>query len=238
MKAKGIVSIVMFVGVLGCLAMPVFGTSIAFSTGESSDYSWTLNLVGGNAIISFANNEVDMSSPYPDPVLGDAIGLPSMTLTNIQTTPVMPGLTVITADLIAIDPAVLAISADIASGSVAAGDIVMTARAHNSGMLTVGSNFIAYSDQVDDLDVIQHVAGYSAVIDQFAALDKLGFNLDLSFSGDTSASLYNLLSGNKDGFVTGTLSGQILIIPEPMTLVLLGMGGMVLLRRKHLFFKY
>jgi hypothetical protein len=233
MKTKGILCGVAFWGMLSCLAMPAFGVSIAFSTGETNNYSWTMNYISGTAVLSFANNDIDMSVPYSDPVLNDTIGLPSMTLSNIQTVHLGSGFDIVTANLNVINPAVLAIAADVASGPAAAGDIVMTAHVRNSGMLAVGTNFIAYSDMVDDLDVIQHVAGYSTVIDQFAALDQLGYSLDLSFSGDASGSLYNLLSGSKDGFVTGTLSGQIVIVPEPLTLVLLGLGGMVFLRPKH-----
>jgi hypothetical protein len=236
MKTQRFLGGLVLLGVLGCLATSAFGTSIAFSTGENNNYSWTVNFVGGTAMLSFANNDIDMSSPFPDPVLNDHIGLPSMTLSNIQMVHLGPGFDIVTANLIAINPAVLAIAADVASGPAAAGDIVMTTHVRNSGMLAVGTNFIAYSDLVDDLDVIQYVSGYSDVIDQFAALDNLGFKLDLSFSGDSSGSLYNLLSGNKDGFVTGTLSGQIVIVPEPLTLILLGLGGVIFLRPKYLIF--
>jgi hypothetical protein len=232
MKAKGIVSSVVFVGILCCMAMPVFGTSIAFSTGEKNNYSWTVTVAAGTATMSFANNDVDMSSPYPDPVLNDHISLPGMTLTNIQSIHMGPGFDLVTADLTPMNPALLTIAADVASGPALLGDIVMAAQLKNSGMLAVGTNFIAYSDQSDDLDIVNHMAGYSTVIDQFTSLDNLGFNLDLSFSGDVSGSLYNLLHNLNNGSVTGTLSGQIVIVPEPMTLSLIGLGGMMLLRRK------
>jgi len=215
------------------LAMPVFGTSIAFSTGQSNNYSWTVTVAGGAATMSFANNDIDISSPFPDPVLNDHVGLPSMALSNIQTINLGPGFDIVTANLTPMNPALLTIAADVASGPAAAGDIVMTAQVKNSGMLAIGTNFVAYSDQKDDLDVLQHMTGYSAVIDQFTSLDTLGFDLDLSFSGDVSGSLYNLLHNLNDGSVSGTLSGQIVIVPEPMTVVVLGLGGVILFRRKH-----
>jgi hypothetical protein len=233
MKSRKIFQGMMFLAALACVAMPAWGASIAFSTGQANNYSWTVTVAGGAATMNFGNNDVDMSNPFPDPVLNDHVGIPAMALSNIQTVHLGPGFDLVTANLAPMSPALLTLTADANAGSVVSGDIVMAAQVKSGGMLAVGSNFIAFSEQADDLDIVQHVANYSAVIDQFAALDTLGFNLDLSFSGDASGSLYSLLSTLHDGSVTGTLSGQIVIVPEPMTLALLGLGGMILFRRKH-----
>jgi hypothetical protein len=233
MKTKRVAGILAFFGMWCCLAMPIFGASIAFSTGETNRYSWILNIAGGIATMSFTNNDVDISNPNPDSVLNDHINIPDMTLTNITSVHVAPGIDLVTAVLTPNSPALLTITADTASGPATPGDIVMSAATKMGGMLTVGTNFVAYSDQTDDLDVLQYVKGYSTVIDQFAALDNQGLNMDLSFSGDTSGSLYNILRDLKDGSVTGALSGQIVIVPEPLTLGLIGLGGLMLLRRKY-----
>jgi len=211
-----------------------FGSSIGFSTGGENNYSWTVNLTGGTAVMSFYNNNVDASDPTPDTVLNDRIQLPAMTLSNIQKIPVTPTISIITANLTPADTGI-SLSADAAAGSVAAGDVVLSATLGTSSLLTVGTNFIAYSDPQDDIDIISYTAGYSAVLDAFAAADVAGYNVDLSFSGDTSAALnlYTLLDTMANGSVSGTLSGQIVAVPEPFTIGLLGMGGIALLRRRR-----
>ena len=198
--------------------------SVGFATGDGYAASWTVTVNGGAAVLSFDNNMVYTCSPSPDPVLGDLVGLPDMLLSNIQTTN-LGGIDILTADITPNgDPLTLT---DTAAG------LVMSASVDDGGLLTVGTNFIAYSNQDDDLDVTYHNAGYSSsVINGFAALDGLGYDLDLSFGGDVSASLYDLLDIMADGSVSGTMSGQIVAIPEPVTLSLLAVGGIVLIRKR------
>lgn len=212
--------------------LPAFGAYlVGFSTGGANNYSWSVTVSGGTAVLSFSNNQIDTSDPFPDAVLDDHIDLPSMTLTNIQTV-VYPGFNIITASLVP-DGSDLMIRADVASGPASAGDTVMRSQVMASGLLTVGSNFIAYSNQADDLNITYRLAGYSAVINGFVAAEQQGFDVDLSFGGDASASLFNALNTlNVDSVTRGTLSGQIVAVPEPMTIALFGLGGL-LLRRKH-----
>jgi len=214
------------------LASPADGAfSLGFSTGQQNNYSWTLTVQGGVASMSFTNNDIDACSIPLDPILNDRISLPTMTLTNMQTVNLGPGINVITALLIP-NASPVAIYADVASPPAAAGAQVLSASVGTGGMLTVGTNFIAYSNQQDDLNVLSHMAGYSTVIDGFVAAENAGFDIDLSFGGDASTPLYNLLSTLNNGSISGTLSGQIVAVPEPFTVILLGMGGLVLLRKR------
>jgi hypothetical protein len=224
-----------FISAVICLLsfMPAYvqaDYSVNFSTGGENLSSWTMTVTSGVAVLSFGNNEIDTSYPTPDPVLDDLIDLPSMTLTNLATYNI-GGFDLITATLIP-DGSDLTIRADVASGSVMAGQTVMSAAVATGGFLTVGKNFIAYSNEADDLDMTNSVAGYSVVIDEFAWADGQGINLDLSFSGDTAQALFNLLDTMDDGSVSGVLSGQIVAVPEPVTLSLLALGGLSLLRRR------
>ena len=217
-----------------CVSVPALGTySVGFSTGVGHSSSWTIEALGGSATLSFANNEIDTSEPTPDSVLDDVIELPPMSLTNVQSVTLPGPIEVITAILVP-DGSPLTIAADVASGPAVADEIVMSAAVGEGGLLTVGTNFIAYSNPQDDLNIINHVGTYSAVIDGFVAMENLGFDIDLSFGGNVSASLYNLLENMavEDGSVSGVLDGQIMAIPEPLTLSLLGIGGL-LLRRKR-----
>ena len=220
---------------VGLTYVPALGTySVGFSTGLANEFSWTVNVLSAQDVrITFDNNEIDTSEPTPDPVLNDAIDLPDMTLTNIATVNIAPGVSLITAELAPLDDGTLTIISDVASGPAAAGQVVMESTIISSGgFVTVGTNYIAYSQDQDDLDVNHYVPGYSTVIDKFATFDAQGFALDLSFGGDSSASLFNLLNNLDPGSVSGTLSGQIVIVPEPVTMVLLGLGGLLLRRRR------
>jgi len=227
MKRGGMFWIVCLCGLVGWAS--VAGASLQFSTGGANTYSWTVEVTSGVATISFENNEVDASDPSPDAVLNDFLDMPSMTLSGITPTTIPPGVDVITASLVP-DGSPLTITSDVAVGPVPAATEVMSADVAVGGLLTVGTNFIAYSNEADDLDLIGYEAGYSAVIDGFAAAEAAGIDLDLSFGGDASASLYQLLADLNDGSVSGTLSGQ--IVPEPMTLSLCALGAAVLLRRR------
>ncbi|MEA1949788.1 MAG: hypothetical protein U9N87_00265 [Planctomycetota bacterium] len=213
-----------------------FGDNIHFSTGGYNNISWTITMSGGEAVLSFTNNEIDTTEPSPDAAINDLIELPDMTLTNLLVTNI-GGLDMVSATLIPIDPS-LTINADVASGTASAGQVVMSANLMEGTFLSVGANFMAYSNVQDDLNSISHVAGYSDVIDVFAAANLAGYDVDLSFSGDASGSLSDLLGGTADGSVSGSLSGQITAaIPEPSTAVLcLGflVSGVCLFRRGQL----
>ncbi|MBN1845206.1 MAG: PEP-CTERM sorting domain-containing protein [Sedimentisphaerales bacterium] len=212
---------------------------VGFSTGNANLSSWSIGVSSGVATLSFSNNEIDVSDPSPDAILNDAIELPDMTLGNISSEQFdpdgagpIPAITVVVAVLTPVQGQLLTVIAD--SGPQV-GNTVMEATVKTGGFLTVSNNFIAYSLIMDDLDVVSSVSGYSDVIDSLAMLDADGYKLDLSFSGDTTGGggLVSLLTSMQDGSVDGTLSGQIFAIPEPMTLALLGMGGLALIRRKR-----
>ena len=226
-------SIVLLVALLAFVSSEAKGTySLNFSTGGIDDYSWTVEVSGGTATMIFQNNEVDTSNPSPDPVVNDMINLPSMVMSNLQKTTVA-GIEIITGDLTP-DGNPLTITADVASSPAIANELVMSAAAGQGGLLTIGTNFIAYSSKQDDLNLDYILPDYSVVIDGFAWAEANGFDLDLSFSGDAAASLFDLLDTPlNDGSVSGTMSGQIIAIPEPLSLTLLGLGGLALLRKRR-----
>lgn len=210
MKSKLLIALVAcFIVATPGWAMP----SLEFSTGAVNTISWTVTGSGGTGyVMSFNNIEVDTSSSPADPILGDIISLPGLTLTSITKSNVF-GLDVLEAVLVPVNPPLVTIEADTAGpASVSAGDTILSASMGTGATLTVGNNFMAYSNPQDDLDIIGHTPGYSDTIDQIVQSELNGLSIDLSFSGDSSSSLFQLLDSGLSGTVAGTLSGQIAVI--------------------------
>jgi hypothetical protein len=165
---------------------------------------------------------MEADSPPGDPVINDLIDLPSMTLGIIT-------------DLgggIIVSP--LSTTGSLTITPDGGGASVMTASVANGGSLYIGSTYVAYSAVQDDLNVTSYTAAYSNAIDDFATYDALGYDFDLSFTGQASGSvdLYALLTSGAPGSASGTISGQMSIVPEPATICLLGLGGLALFRRR------
>ena len=199
------------------------GASLHFATDDWFIDSWEVTGVSGVYTMTFENLIVDTSVPVGDAVVGDAVNLPSMALSGITMYPSM-----ITAALTPASSELLSLVADTGQGTV------MEAEVNPSGLLAVGTNWMAYSATADDLDLVSWLTPYSAVIDTFVAAEAAGYDVDLSFSGDGVPTLYNMLLNGSDGSVSGPLSGQISAVPEPVSLVLLSLGGVVLARRRTL----
>lgn len=215
---------VMLLSVLvGLMAIPaVAAPSLDFST-ETGYQSWTVTAASGSVAISFAHLVVDYSDPVGDNVIGDALDLPTMVFSNI-TVHALPVGNIIMADLTPVSGQQLTITDDSGAG------MVMTADVGNGGSMHVGTNWIAYSNPHADLTNISKtsVSYVSDVIDGFVAADAAGNTVDLSFGGDSQA-LYGLLEtfagdNTYEGSVSGTLDGQISVIPAPGAILLGSIG--------------
>ncbi len=191
--------------------------SLHFSTKEGAEYAWELSWTGTEWELSFVDDAivVDDANPNDTELAGDYVLLPTMTVSDLD-------------DLNGMLTATLNPTEAFRIQSDRDGATVLTATMESGGMLAVGTNTVAYSQQSDDLDIGSYNETYGTVIPALVADENRGLMLDLSFSGDAiqGANLYNLLRG-RTGTARGTLSGQISSIPEPATLLILGLGAAI-----------
>ena len=197
------------------LALP----SLHFST--KSGTSWTLSKPGADWTLSFTTDsiEVDQAST-PDAVLQDLVNLPDMTLSALQ-------------DYALFYTATLNPSGKLTINNPDdGGATVMTASMNPGMMVVIGTTYVAYPSDQDDLNIDSHTSGYSEVIDDFAAYDAAGI-VDVSFTGSSHTNLYNLLNAGT-GSAVGTIEGNIIATPAPGAVVLCSIGSCLVgwLRRR------
>jgi len=196
------------------------GDSLHFSTKPGTEYAWELTRSGSQWTLSFAPNAVvvDSSSPADAKLQGDFVQLPTMSITGIT-------------DRGGFLMATLNPSQSLTINSHTDNAAVLTASMKSGGMLAVGTNTVAYSQQDNDLSIKSSNNTYGVVIPGLASDQGQGLLLDLSFSGDAirGGNLFDVLRSSS-GTVRGTLSGQISgvsVVPEPATLLLLGLGAVL-----------
>lgn len=187
-----------------------------FSAVQGVENAWQLDLVGSAWQMSFPEDsaQVDYTDPYDAVLIGDYVNLPTMTLTNLDDRG--------TYFVVTLEPTG-PFRIDSTSGVNA-----LTALLKPGTSLIIGTNYMAYSQVQDDLDITSYVPGYSDVLDGLAADEAAGFALDMSFSGDAEWGV-DLVAMLRSGLaptepVTGMLSGQVNSIPAPGAALLAGLG--------------
>jgi len=222
-------SVFISVVVLAATAHLQAESSSHFSTVPGTEFAWQLSRTNGNWLLSFPTNasQIDFSNPGDAVLFGDYVNLPAMTLADLQ-------------DHGAFFTATLTPTGPLAIVSNTGGQTVLTASMASRSSVFIGTNYVAFSNIADDLNVIDHVPAYSLVIDDLVAGDAMGLSVDISFSGDAAGGV-DLVSalrstGGSGQFAGSSLSGQLTVIPVPGAMLLVGVGALAAgcLRRRLL----
>ena len=153
-------------------------TSLDFSTKLGSTAAWELRWTGTNWRLSFVRGAtvVDSSNPADATLDDDFVMLPTMDLSNVQ-------------DFGTHLTATLTPRGSLEINSNPSNSAVMMASVGSGGMLSIGANYVAYSNVQDDLNITFHNPNYGQVIPQLVADENRGLMLDMSFSGDATGSV-------------------------------------------------
>ncbi len=207
-----------------CLAASVYAVpGISFSEGASGRWDYTATDLG-EGYFSFVQ-PIDISS-----VAGSPLDLLLVTPASV----LIPGLTVSN---------LIPVYAGIYTGNVVAGSsiqimdgatIVMTGDLADGAVITVGSSASLYSISIDDITVtgINPAYNASAFIGSVGVGSVLDFVLTLNRTGAPLADMIlNGVSTDQANLDNRSLSGS-MAVPEPATLALLGLGGLLLRKRR------
>ena len=216
MKRWGILAVVFAVGAAS-FATP----DISYST-NSGNWSYTASATSGEGSFSFIQ-PVDIENVQgltTDQLVGTFLYIPDLAVSNLTE---IPGTGIYTGT---ISP----VSSQIAIKTAGGAD-VLVGNLTASGIVTVGTTATLYSffDIDITLTALPNAIG-SAFIDTLDVGDLMDF--DLSLNGSQSTNMDVMIRKNIDNPSGSTFSGSMSVIPEPATLALLALGGL-LVRRKE-----
>ncbi len=197
-------------------------SDIGYSNYTGGYWTYTPSHITGEGIFSFVQpiRVTNVQGATTDSLVNGFLHIPDLRVTNL--TEVVPGMGIYTGLLTPVSETIAlknAGGADILTGSLSSG-----------GVFTVGSTANMYP--TFDIDIV--ITGLpNAINSDF--IDTLqvgwGFNFDLSLQ-DSSINLANVILANQALAHGSSLSGSMItIIPEPATMLLLGIGTIILRKR-------
>lgn len=194
---------------------------ISYSNDEGGNWSYTAALISGEGAFTFVQpiGIDNVQGATLDSLVDGFLFIPTLYISNL--TEVLAGTGIYQGNIIPVTSEISikdGTGADILTGTLAPG-----------GIVTVGTTASLYPIFAIDITVtgVPNAIG-SDFVDGLAVGDVLDF--DLTLQGSNIASM---ILSNQDNAAGSTLSGSMTyIVPEPATLMLLGLGGLLLRKRK------
>lgn len=217
MKKLGILLVTVFVLSQIASAVP----DISYSNDTGGHWSYTASATSGEGAFSFVQPiGIDkVQGATTDALVNAFLFVPDLGISNLIQVTTVPYVTYQGNVL----PASSAISIKDGNGAD-----ILTGNLTTGGIVTVGTTALLYSTIKVDITItgLPNAIG-SDFITTLQVGDVLDFDLTLN-----GADMASMILGNVDNETGSSLSGSMSLIPEPMTLVLLGAGAL-LLRRKN-----
>lgn len=201
-----------------CLAAVVSaGPDLGFSSDAGGHWSYDAASISGEGTFTFVQPvTIDLVEGQTlDALIGAYVFLPEFYVSNLMQ--VYPGVysgQIAPTSLFVIQDS---LGNDVFKGTMAVG-----------GIFTIGTTALMYSSVDFDLTIteLDNVPG-SGFLSQLQVGDVLDF--DMTLQGKDMATM---ILNNRDNLVGNTFSGSMTLIPEPATLAILAIGGL-LLRKRH-----
>jgi hypothetical protein len=210
----------MILVLLICAGTPAFATpAIEFSPNAGTGGSWQYDGAGTLSFNQYITIDSGMGS-NADALVGSLVYIPTLTVSGSGSTYDMKPMGSST---------IMITNADKSS-------VYLTGTLGSGDLLTIGTIAGGYTAfQTDITDIVITAAGNalgSAALDMMLYTQTLGLDFELSLQGGSGTNYQSFAQMLAGGYAGGNGFSGAMSIPEPATIVLLGLGSLTLLRKR------
>jgi len=212
--------VIMILVLLICAGTPAFATpAIEFSPNAGTGGSWQYDGAGTLSFNQYITIDSGMGS-NADALVGSLVHIPTLTVSGSGSNYDMKPMG---------SPTIMITNADKSSvyltGTLGEGDLVTIG--------TIAGGYTAF--KTDITDIVITAAGNalgSAALDMMLYTQTFGLDFELSLQGGSGTNYQSFAQMLAGGYAGGNGFSGAMSIPEPATIVLLGLGSLTLLRKR------